>query len=65
MQIKQNVSYKNLVTKARDRIFNDARYSICHSKITKLGWYRQKKMNAESLKEIFHWTKENLNNFSR
>jgi dTDP-glucose 4,6-dehydratase len=60
-----NVSYKNLVTKIPDRIFNDARYSICHKKIRKLGWCQQKKMHADSLKEIFSWTQKNLNNFSR
>jgi hypothetical protein len=60
-----HVSYKGLVTKVRDRVFNDARYSICHSKITKLGWSPQKKMNSDSLKEIFYWTKKNLNNFTR
>jgi len=59
-----NKNYEDLVVKVSDRLFNDVRYSIDHSKIKKLGWKQTKKIQT-SLQEIFDWTKINYNNFSR
>jgi len=57
-------NYKDFIVEIPDRLFNDSRYSIDHSKIRKLGWKQKKKIEL-SLLEIFKWTKLNHKIFNR
>ena len=59
-----NKNFEDYVVKIPDRVFNDARYSINYNKVKKLGW-RPKLRVKNSLYEIFNWTNNNQDNFSR
>jgi dTDP-glucose 4,6-dehydratase len=61
---KMQRNFNRSVLYVKDRLFNDARYSVNYSKIKKLGW--KPLLNIESaLTEIISWNMRNHKLFNR
>lgn len=52
-KIHKTKDYKKHITFIQDRPFNDKRYFITNTKLTKLGWKQEKKL-LESIDELIH-----------
>ena len=52
-KIHKTKDYRKYITFIQDRPFNDKRYFITNTKLTKLGWKQEKKL-LESIDELIH-----------
>ena len=61
---KMGVSFNKNISYTKDRLFNDARYSININKIQKLGWTPTIKVEDE-IENIIKWYKNNINRYPK
>ena len=61
---KMGASFNKNVGYTKDRLFNDARYSINISKIKKLGWKPTVKVEDE-IENIIEWFKNNIHRYPK
>ena len=59
-----NLNFKDYSYHAKDRPFNDFRYSVNYDKIKKLNWKPITKLEDKIL-EINNWYKKNLNFYKK
>lgn len=61
---KMGVSFNKNISYTKDRLFNDARYSININKIQKLGWTPTIKVEDE-IENIIKWYKDNMERYPK
>ena len=61
---KCNVIFKDNVFFSKDRPFNDFRYSINYTKLSKLGW-KPKNNVEDKINEIIKWYKNNIHRYPK